>query len=260
MRLRLRMRLLGFLLATSVSCQASNVAEQCRQITAALAEAGDPFSLPPKFSRNRQPPTINEAGNRATYANGVVAHYGARTTGDLVLMNIDRPDVPKPTMPRATVTRRRDREALIPLLPPGTLDGARLRGKTVLDVGVGGGKFVFDLRREGVLAFGLDILLDKPLRKAPHVFFDADARDTGLEENQFDEIFNNWSSLYYDAEGTRAQLEEMRRILKPGGTLWVTPQLTQRQIEIARSVPGITMVISTSRYGGAGYTRIVKDN
>lgn len=109
---------------------------------------------------------------------------------------------------------------------------AALDGKKVLDLGCGGGSFVFWMRKHGIEAYGVDIYLStKQVQSA--LFERAEAWNTGLESDHFDRIFITWSTVSYidrqsggsDIDSASKTLNEAARLLKPGGLLWISPLL-----------------------------------
>lgn len=146
-----------------------------------------------------------------------------------------------------------------------------LRGLKVLDIATGGGKFVRELRAGGVDAYGLDIALSS--LQLPDIFrlvaknglppegielssetgtgffVQADAAQTGLAAHQFDRIFSTYGPFEYDTSNPtylRQLLEEMRRILKVGGMLYISPfwgtSSDERFREWVAAVEGLELV------------------
>ena len=100
-----------------------------------------------------------------------------------------------------------------------------LKGKRVLDVGVGQGQFVEDLQQAQIDATGIDIFLLPELRHLPY-FRQADAVDLPYENNSIDVITSHFSIFYY--EFTNRQLlslilTEFTRVLRPGGKIYLFP-------------------------------------
>ena len=97
------------------------------------------------------------------------------------------------------------------------IDSAFLRGKKVLDAGAGDGAFVEELRRDGVDADGLDIVLN-PVQRTKSYFREADIRSTGYPDNSFDFIISVNSVFHYDESPRfyRQTIKEILRIAKPG--------------------------------------------
>jgi ubiquinone/menaquinone biosynthesis C-methylase UbiE len=121
------------------------------------------------------------------------------------------------------------------------LNPDKLRGKRVLDLCTGGGSLPRQLRYYyGVNAFGLDIVIEplaKPFEarsledlenegKAGRCLIRRDAANTGLQSNSFDYLYSSWGVYSYEGgnQGLMEQVfKESHRILKPGGSLTLTP-------------------------------------
>lgn len=160
-------------------------------------------------------------------------------------------------------------EELFFFYQPRVLSAATWRGKKVLDVGCGGGRFVEQLRKDGVEAYGLDIALTPEQKKAVYAaeknegsdglqldanrskghFIEADAATTGLASKQFDGLFSTFATFAYDLHEPKqhdrlvAQAKEFHRLLKPGGILHLSPMDPKkdepRLREILENVPGL---------------------
>ncbi len=111
-------------------------------------------------------------------------------------------------------------ELVFDLLPPPA-------GKKVLDVGCGTGNFSFKLARQGCEVTGIDVsphMLWRALRKSadsglPVSFCQADALDLPFSDDHFDAVY---SVTTFEFIGDRAAaVEELRRVLKPGGRMVV---------------------------------------
>lgn len=109
--------------------------------------------------------------------------------------------------------------------PAELLDADALKGKSVLDVGTGGGAFVLDLRRHGVNAFGVDARLPEELKRMPSVFYEADGQWLPFPDASLDVLYSNWSIPVYvhEEQGFLPFLKEWARVLKKGGRLRVSP-------------------------------------
>jgi SAM-dependent methyltransferase len=104
---------------------------------------------------------------------------------------------------------------------PSVVDLRALRGKRLLDLGAGDGRYVMKARRSGVLADGVDVVLSPQEKRRPY-FFEADAVNTGLPGRRYDEIVSVASLFSYEANNRalmRSALAEAHRLLKMGGYL-----------------------------------------
>ncbi len=133
--------------------------------------------------------------------------------------------------------------------PKSKLLPSEMEGKKVLDLAMGGGRYVQELNLWGVEAYGLDIALSSaqlndiyiglPTRGADGlvlsrklgqgIFIQADATRTGLASNQFDIIFSTYGMFEYEI-GIKSRdqflldiLQELKRILKVGGVIRISP-------------------------------------
>jgi SAM-dependent methyltransferase len=99
-------------------------------------------------------------------------------------------------------------------------DGARL-----LDGGCGLGEWTVYLTRQGHPTLGLDIsrkTVEALQKMHPDQDFTAgDIRATGLPDASFDGYFS-WGTFEHFAEGLGPCLDEARRVLKPGGYLFIS--------------------------------------
>lgn len=105
-----------------------------------------------------------------------------------------------------------------------------LKGKRVLDVGVGASDFVSTLRGHGVEAYGLDINLREEF-KSQDYYFESPANNTSFADGSFDVIFSTRSVLdyeYFNEKLMKSTLKELLRILKPGGSLFFTIGLAKK--------------------------------
>jgi SAM-dependent methyltransferase len=96
-------------------------------------------------------------------------------------------------------------------------------GRRVLDAGCGRGEYVLALRQRGVEAFGLEYLADKVAAHVrgvpPGCILRADLDNLPYADGAFDTVFLNEVLEHVPHE--RRALREVRRVLRPGGTLIV---------------------------------------
>jgi SAM-dependent methyltransferase len=118
------------------------------------------------------------------------------------------------------------------------------KGARVLDVGCSESVLSHVLLYMGYEVWGLDIN-DYPYKPRYMVFVKRDARNTGLPSNFFDAIvvvstiehigLPVYGQVGFDVDGDVETIEELRRILKPGGYLIITTPFAGREFRI---VPG----------------------
>jgi len=118
------------------------------------------------------------------------------------------------------------------------------RGARVLDVGCSESVHSHVLPYMGYGVWGLDIN-DYPYKPRQMVFVKCDVHDTGLPSNFFDAIvvvstiehigLPVYGQVGFDIDGDVKAIEELRRILKPGGYLIITTPFAGREFRI---VPG----------------------
>ncbi|HLD58104.1 MAG TPA: class I SAM-dependent methyltransferase [archaeon] len=93
------------------------------------------------------------------------------------------------------------------------------KGKTVLDVGCGSGRYSLALLKFGAKkVYGIDI--NEPIYKhKKFIFKKMPLTNLTFPENSFDFIFANGSAHY--VENTEQVFQELQRVLKPNGTIWI---------------------------------------
>jgi SAM-dependent methyltransferase len=112
----------------------------------------------------------------------------------------------------------------------------------VLDAPCGYGRHSIELAEAGYRVTGADrsaVLIEEARRRSgggewPRLV-QADHRELPFEDASFDAAFNLFSSLgYRGEEGDRATLRELRRVLRPAGTLVIETQHRDRVMAIFR--------------------------
>jgi SAM-dependent methyltransferase len=103
---------------------------------------------------------------------------------------------------------------------------ARLaKGSRVLDGGCGLGEWTVFLSQQGFEVVGLDLVpevIDALTRRFPGSrFVRADIRRTGFDDGSFDACFS-WGAFEHFENGMGECLDEARRILRPGGWLFIS--------------------------------------
>jgi ubiquinone/menaquinone biosynthesis C-methylase UbiE len=110
------------------------------------------------------------------------------------------------------------------LLPVVEMPLASLRGKTVLEIGPGGGAHSCLFKRHGALVTAVDLTPERALSTAFKLSlvkggegraFNADAENLPFADDSFDFVYSN-GVLHHSADTART-LAEVRRVLKPGG-------------------------------------------
>ncbi len=169
-----------------------------------------------------------------------------------------------------------------PLYSGRMLNLAELRGKTVLDMGTGGGLFVEELREFGIAAFGLDLVLSaRQLKKLYQpgsigdrmkldparagLFILADAKNTPIADQQVDVIYDTYSLTRFqfvqDQNLLRSLYEEWRRILKIGGVIRFAPldiSYVDRVSEFIKTIPGLELTSVDETLLEPRYSRAVE--
>jgi len=115
------------------------------------------------------------------------------------------------------------------------------RGARVLDVGCSESVLSHVLLYMDYEVWGLDIN-DYPYKPRQIVFAKRDVRDTGLPSNFFDAIvvvstighisLPVYGQIGFDVDGDVKAIEELHRILKPGGYLIITTPFAGREFRI----------------------------
>lgn len=129
------------------------------------------------------------------------------------------------------------------IYPKALLNVSDLKDKIVLDISTGNGLFPLDLRKDGIVAYGLDIALNQSQKKNLHadafnasessielpasektkVFISGDALNTNIKDSQVDVIYDSYGLFYYykwkDIPNISKVFQECRRILKTNGVI-----------------------------------------
>lgn len=107
---------------------------------------------------------------------------------------------------------------------------ARLLGQShqtsdfVLDAGCGPGRDLTYFARDGVQAIGLDMSSEllRVARRQGHRVIQADLRDIPTKSNVFSGVWACASLVHLTPSQMREALSEFRRVLRPGGRIFVT--------------------------------------
>ena len=98
-------------------------------------------------------------------------------------------------------------------------------GNSILDVGCGSGRDVHRFVSDGFESIGID-LSKEMVKYAKHnqrgSFFRMDMRKLEFESDIFDGVWCNSSLHHLPKEDAGKALDEFKRVLKPGGILFVT--------------------------------------
>lgn len=101
-------------------------------------------------------------------------------------------------------------------------DGRPLR---VLDVPTGTGTLVYDLRKAGIYADGVDMVLEEGQQREPFFMSETMGSLSALPEKYYDVALSLWGPLSYNYKGfdTQGALEELARLTRQGGKIIVAP-------------------------------------
>jgi ubiquinone/menaquinone biosynthesis C-methylase UbiE len=105
---------------------------------------------------------------------------------------------------------------------------ASSRNKHVLEVGCGAGYDAFEFCRQGAVYTGIDITLENIDRTTRHLSLynlkgeirAGDAEHLDFQDESFDLAFSN--GVLHHVPDIEQSFREIRRVLKPGGELWLT--------------------------------------
>lgn len=102
----------------------------------------------------------------------------------------------------------------------------------ILDAGCGTGRFVSYFNRDGFKVTGIDssqAMINIAIRENPNVdFYVMDMRKLKFQNNQFDGIWNSGCILHLDEDGVRLTFSESKRVLNPGGVLFVSTRTADK--------------------------------
>jgi ubiquinone/menaquinone biosynthesis C-methylase UbiE len=108
--------------------------------------------------------------------------------------------------------------------------GDDLRGKRVLDVAGGDGYWAGQARKRGAEAVSIDLARGKMLYgqtlKHPPALIECDALKLPFSDGSFDAVLSVCAIEHFDDGGTA--LDEMSRILRPGGELFMSADVLSR--------------------------------
>lgn len=104
--------------------------------------------------------------------------------------------------------------------------GGRLRGKRVLDLGCGIGRFYDLLKSEGAgHIIGLDFCAGM-LKRYPGVSVAASASKIPFPDGYFDAVLSVWTLQYLDPTQLGEAILEISRVLAPGGSVYLIEQMS----------------------------------
>lgn len=119
----------------------------------------------------------------------------------------------------SALARREEYRIMRPILEP------LPRGSRILDAGCGLGEWTVFFAQQGFEAVGLDLsaeVVEKLKVRFPgSQFVRGDIRQTGFEPESFDACFS-WGAFEHFENGLGDCLDETRRILRPGGWLFIS--------------------------------------
>jgi SAM-dependent methyltransferase len=112
-----------------------------------------------------------------------------------------------------------------------------LRGKRILDLGAGRGRFVQELRdrlgltENDLSVVGVDLILQSTPESSRPYFYAMDAAnlEPELPRESFDLVFSTRAIFTYDSKQWKQlglllqSFKAAHEVLKPGGTLWISP-------------------------------------
>jgi ubiquinone/menaquinone biosynthesis C-methylase UbiE len=101
-------------------------------------------------------------------------------------------------------------------------------GKRVLEIGCGAGYDAMEFQLAGADYFGIDLTYENTLRTRAHLGFygyspnvgQGDAESLSFPDGSFDVVFSN--GVLHHTPDIGGSLAEAYRVLRPGGTLWLT--------------------------------------
>lgn len=101
-----------------------------------------------------------------------------------------------------------------------------LKGKRVLDLGCGIGRFTEFLQSKGAIVTGVDSCSDMLKINTRCQTVCAPATQLPFEDGSFDVILSVWTLQFLDSNDLKLAIQEMNRVLSPGGIVYFIEQIS----------------------------------
>lgn len=159
-------------------------------------------------------------------------------------------------------------EILLGMYSRRLLDVDNLKGKVVLDVATGGGLFPEELREKGVVAYGMDVALNRRQREllfadtegleentvrlenslSAAIFLNGDALQTRIADGEVDAVYDTfgifWNQFGDDPDSVAQAFMEWKRILKRDGVIRFGPvdETGEKEVrDFVGTIPGLSV-------------------